>query len=211
MFHFITSSGSCLWRFLSLKDNVWETDFELTFLLTERSDNKEAEEEMLPLFWIWLLLVNLPLYSKHANKSWICWQSYDCDLSSFRSYEQLFNKPAWKAWGCETCPSLLSLTGFFLSFLVLIGPSASFWVILGQFLLGLTWPYFSLTGPYLALLSITGPYLALLCNDLQVYPHLRNVRGICQAIAHHIVVFKPLCCSDCQSDLGWQLQDTGTR
>ena len=49
------------------------------------------------------------------------------------------------------------------------------------------------------------------CNDLQVYPHLRNVRGICQPIAHHIVVFKPLCCSDCQSDLGWQLQDTGTR
>ena len=48
------------------------------------------------------------------------------------------------------------------------------------------------------------------CNDLQVYPHLRNVRGICQTIAHHIVVFKPLCCSDCQSDLGWQLQDTGT-
>ena len=49
------------------------------------------------------------------------------------------------------------------------------------------------------------------CNDLQVYPHMRNVRGICQPIAHHIVVFKPLCCSDCQSDLGWQLQDTGTR
>merc|ERR1711884_241124 len=49
------------------------------------------------------------------------------------------------------------------------------------------------------------------CNDLQVYPHLRNVRGICQTIAHHIVVFKPLCCSGCQSDLGWQLQDTGTR
>ena len=49
------------------------------------------------------------------------------------------------------------------------------------------------------------------CNDLQVYPHMRNVRGICQPIAHHIVVFKPLCCSDCQSALGWQLQDTGTR
>ena len=49
------------------------------------------------------------------------------------------------------------------------------------------------------------------CNDLQVYPHLRNVRGICQTIVHHIVVFKPLCCSGCQSDLGWQLQDTGTR
>ena len=49
------------------------------------------------------------------------------------------------------------------------------------------------------------------CNDLQVYPHLRNVCGICQTIVHHIVVFKPLCCSGCQSDLGWQLQDTGTR
>ena len=30
-------------------------------------------------------------------------------------------------------------------------------------------------------------------------------------IAHTFVVFKTLCCSECQFDLGWQHQDTGTR
>ena len=75
----------------------------------------------------------------------------------------------------------------------------------------------------------------MICNDivLMCYLVLRSVlscrswAGVCRnhfysrprvcnaafphTIAHHIVVFKTLCCSECQSDLGWQHQDTGTR
>ena len=44
-----------------------------------------------------------------------------------------------------------------------------------------------------------------------VSPHSRNLRGNLSHYCAPIVVFKTLCCSSCQSDLGWQLQDTGTR
>ena len=69
-------------------------------------------------------------------------------------------KPAWKAWGCESCFTSLPLpTGSYLTLLGLTGPH-----------LALTGPYWALTVPYLALLGLTGPYLALLSLIL----HLLN-------------------------------------
>ena len=69
------------------------------------------------------------------------------------------NKTSLKSLRLRKLLSLLSLTG---SILVLLGPSGSFWVLLGKLLLTLL----SLTQPYLALLlallSLTGPHWALL-------------------------------------------------
>ena len=70
-------------------------------------------------------------------------------------------KPAWKAWCCESCLTSLPLpTGPYLTFLTLLGFTGPYWALLG--LTGPYWALLGLTGPYWALLGLTGPYWALL-------------------------------------------------
>ena len=66
-------------------------------------------------------------------------------------YAAIDIKPAWKAWGCESC--LTSLPYLTEPYWVILGPSGS---------LLCHWALLSITGTYLALLSLTGSYWAFL-------------------------------------------------
>ena len=87
-------------------------------------------------------------------------------MYNIRGYRR--QKPAWKAWDCESClTSLTFLTG---PYWVPLGPSGSFWVFLGLSgpllaslgLIGHYWAFLGLTGPYWPLLNLTGSYWAIL-------------------------------------------------
>ena len=91
----------------------------------------------------------------HVNLFLMNLEYSNCLALRVINYQEYFQKPAWKAWGCEICLPLFIFAHLWLplvTFPGLQGLTRPYWAPLG-----LTyWASLGLTGPYWALLGLTG-------------------------------------------------------